>query len=97
MNRWKWMLATAALMIGLTGGAFAEEQHWGNRRDSDDTYTQRYQRNRDYNRYYGRNDGYRDRDGDRDDRGYWRQSWHRDYRDQDQSHRDRDDREHGRD
>ena len=95
MRRWKWMLATAALMVGLAGGAFAEEQHWGDRRGSEGTYTQRDRGDWNYNRNYGRNNSYRNRDGDRDDQGYWRQSQHRDYRDQGQFPRDRDDR--GRD
>jgi hypothetical protein len=90
------MLATVALMIGVTGGAFAEEQHWGNRGDTDGAYTQRYERNWwNYPRNYRRNDSYRDRDGDRDDQGYWREPRH-DYRDQDQSRHDRD-RGRGRD
>jgi hypothetical protein len=80
------MLATVALMIGVTGGALAEEQRG---------ITQRSERNWNYPRNYRRNDSYRDRDGDRDDQGYWRRPRHRDYRDQDQSRHDRD-RERGR-
>ena len=97
MKRWKGILATAALMLGITGGAFAEEQRWGDRRDSDGAYAQRYERNRNYNRIYSRNDRNRDRDGDRDDRGYWRQPRDRDNRDRDQSRRDRHDRGPDRD
>lgn len=91
MKRWKWMLATAALTVGLTGGALAEEQHWGDRRDPDGAYAQRYNRDWNYHRNYHRTDGY----GDRDSLGNWRRERHRDYRDHDQFRRDRDDR--GRD
>jgi len=93
MKRWKWILTTAALMIGLTGGAFAEEQRRGDRADTDGAYAQRYERNRNYTRI--QNDSYRD--GDRDDQGYWRQRGFRDNRDQVQSHRDRHDRGRDRD
>jgi hypothetical protein len=95
MKHWKWILATAALMIGITGGAFAEDQRWVGRRDTNAAYAQRYERNRNYNRNYSRNDSYRD--GDRDDQGYWRQRRARDNRDQVQSRRDRHDRGRDRD
>ena len=97
MKRLKWILATAALMIGITGGAFAEQQRWSDPRDNGRAYAQRYEGNRNYNQTYARNDGYRDRDGDRDDQGYWRQRVQRDNRDQNRSHRDRHDRGHDRD
>jgi hypothetical protein len=97
MKRWKWILATAALMIGVTGGAFAEEQRGNDRRDTDEVYAQRYERNRNYNRKYSRNDSYRDRDGDRDDQGNWRQRQNRDNRDQDHFRRDGRDRGPDRD
>jgi len=48
MKGWKWILATAALMIGITGGAFAQEQRWGDRRDTDGAFAQRYESNRNY-------------------------------------------------
>ena len=51
MERWKWVLATAALMIGVTGGAFAEEQRGGNFRDNGNrVYAQRYEHDRNYTR-----------------------------------------------
>jgi hypothetical protein len=92
MERWKWILATAALMIGVTGGAFAEEQRGRNFRDNDNrVYAQRYERDRNYTRNHSRNDSYRDRDGDRDDRGY-SQYRDRDNRDHDQFRRDHNER-----
>jgi hypothetical protein len=99
MKGWKWILATAALMIGVTGGAFAQEQRWSDRRDrdTDGASAQRYESNQNYNRRYSRNDSYRRRDGDRDDQGYWRQSRDRDNRNQDRSGRDRQERERDRD
>ena len=93
MKRWKWILATAALMIGITGGAFAENQRWVDRSDTNGAYAQRYERNRNYNRNYSRNDSYRDRD----DQGYWRQRRVRANWDQVQSRRDRHDRGRDRD
>ena len=93
MKRWKWILATAALMIGITGGAFAESQRWVDRRDTNAAYAQRYERNRNYNRNYSRNDSYRDSD----DQGYWRQRRVRDNRNQVQSGRDGHDRGRDRD
>ena len=89
MKRWKWMLTTAALMLALASGAFAEEH---GRRGNDGAYTQGYEGVSNYGRNYHRNDSYRSRDGDRDDAGHWRQAWHRDYRDHDRFRRDRDDR-----
>jgi hypothetical protein len=93
MKRWKWILAPAALMIGITGSAFAEDQRWVDRRDTNDAYAQRYERNQNYNRNYSRNDSYRDSD----DQGYWRQRRVRDNRNQVQSGRDGHDRGRDRD
>ena len=93
MKHWKWILATAALLIGITGGAFAEDQRWVDRRDTNAAYAQRYERNRNYNRNYSRNESYRDSD----DQGYWRQRRVRANWDQVQSRRDRHDRGRDRD
>ena len=46
MKRLKWILATAALMIGITGGAFAEQQRWSDPRDARSPYAQTYEGNR---------------------------------------------------
>jgi len=97
MERWKWILATAALMIGVTGGAFAQDQRVGNFRDDDNReYAQRYERDQNYTRNHSRNDSYRDRDGDRDDRGH-SQYRDRDNRDHDQFRRDHNERARDRD
>ena len=71
-------------MVGLTGGAFAEEQRWRDRREPDGAYPQGYNREWNHNRYYHRSEG------DREDHGRWPQSRHRDYRAQ--FRRDGDDR-----
>jgi hypothetical protein len=98
MKRWKWVLATTALLVAISGGAMAEEQHWRDRRDNDDAYSQQYERRRDNNGYYRGNYGYRDRDGDRDDQGYWRQRRDRDHdRSYYRHHRDDRGRDHDRD
>ena|SRR6476661_11167038 len=97
MERWKWILATAALMLGVTGGAFAQEQRGGNFRDDDNReYAQRYERDQNYTRNHSRDDSYRDRDGDRDDRGH-SQYRDRDNRDHDQFRRDHNERARDRD
>jgi hypothetical protein len=83
----KWIMATAALAIGLSAGAFAENQQWSKGRDDNrSVYTQRYSNYHDYTR----DNKYRDQDrernsGDRDMRN-------RDHRDRDLGRRDGDDR-----
>ena len=79
----KWIMATAALAIGLSAGAFAENQQRGKGRyDNESVYAQHYSNYRDYawnNSYHGRD---RERNGG-----------DRDMRNRDHSDRDRD---HGR-
>ena len=84
MKRWKTIFATGALVLAVTGGAFAESHDRDDRRYRDDRayYAQRYDRDRDDRGWYAQ----RDRDGrnryDRDhDRG----------RDRDHRRGDRDD------
>jgi len=96
------------LALGLSAGAFAQDQRWDNGRNRDGTvYTQRDGRDRaqTWNNGYRdnddrtRNDGYRDRDDgyrDRDDRGVYRDRDDR-YRNHDRGRRDRDDRGRDRD
>ena len=93
MKRGKWIAATAVLAIGLSAGAFAQDQP-SNRREGDRTvYSQRDTRDR----AQAWNNGYRD-DGDRyrrddDDRGRYRD---RDDRDHQVRNRDHNDRNYGR-
>jgi len=102
MKRGKWIVATAALALGLSAGAFAQDQSRYNDRDGDaGRYTQRDNRDRAqaWNNNY-RDDGdrysYRDsRDRDRNDRDH--QMRNRDHRDRDHGRRDRDDRGRDRD
>lgn len=102
MKRFKWILATAALAVGLTGGLFAQDQ--GRARDRDNNnrtvYSQRQSRDDDGARNNGyrngsfyRNDSdrnYRSQDRDRDGDAY--RTRNRDHRDRDYQRRDRDDR-----
>jgi hypothetical protein len=107
MKRSKWIVATAALAIGLSAGAFAENQPQRDRRDDDNVrYTQQYNRERDgaWNNGYrdngyrdyrdSRGNSYRDVDHDRDD---GRRVRNRDHSDRDHGRRDRDDRGRDRD
>jgi hypothetical protein len=107
MKRGKWIVATAMLALGLSAGAFAENQPsdgGGNREGA--FYTQRDTRGR----AQAWNNGYRDNDdrdrirnnryGDRDDSyrdrdDHDRQARNRDHGDRDHGRKDRDDR--GRD
>jgi hypothetical protein len=92
MKRGKWIAAVAALAIGLSAGAAAEEHH-GNRQERDEArYSQRD--NRDRAQVW--NNGYRDnddryRDNDQRSRGReWREQEQRRDRNQDRSDRDHD-------
>ncbi|HYL95920.1 MAG TPA: hypothetical protein VET69_08960 [Terriglobales bacterium] len=86
MKGGKWMVATALLALGVSGGAFAQEQRWDNGRNRDGYVYQRDNRDR----AQARNDGYRDND-DRD------RAWNNSYRDRDRGCRDRNDRGRDRD
>lgn len=90
MKRGKWIAAIAALAIGLSAGAAAEE-HDGNRREGDQArYSQRDTRERAQvwnNGYRDNDDGYRDNDQRSRDRE-WREREQR--RDRNQDRRDRD-------
>lgn len=108
MKRGKWVMATA-LALGLSAGAFAQNQSWDYGRNRDDAiYSQRDARDRagawsngyreddDRGRAQAWNNSYGDRDDhyrDRDDHD--RQARNRDHHDRDHARRDRDDR--GRD
>jgi hypothetical protein len=87
----KWIAATA-LALGLSAGAFAENQHWGkDRHDNAPVYSQRYSNDRDYawsNSYHG---------WDRERNGGDRDMRNRDHNDRDRDHgrRDADDRVRG--
>jgi hypothetical protein len=80
MKKQKWWLATAALAITLSAGAFAQSPRWDHGRNRDDyVYAQQRQYGHDYrDAYRDRNrDGDRDHDryaarNDRDRRGHWR-------------------------
>ena len=86
----KWIIATAALAIGLSAGAFAENQQWGKGRDDNESvYTQRYSDHH----YYARNNSYGDRERQRN--GGDRDMQNRDHRDRDHGRRDGDDRVRG--
>lgn len=101
MKRGKWIMATAALALGLSAGAFAQDQprYDGRGRDAA-RYAERDDRGgvQTWNNNY-RDDGdryrYRDRDRDRYDRDH--QTRDRDHRDRDHVRRDRDDRGRDRD
>jgi hypothetical protein len=112
MTRNKWIVATAALAMALSAGAFAENQPQRNRRDDDARYTQQYRGDRDdarNNAYW--NNGYRGNSGDNDDRGYRdrddggyygrqdgsRYARSRDYRGHNTNRHDRDDHSRDRD
>jgi hypothetical protein len=86
MKRSKWVVAMALLALGLSGGAFAQEQRWDNGRNRDGyVYNQPDARGR----AQTWNDGYRDND-DRD------RAWNNSYRDRDDRYRDRDDHDRDR-
>ena len=87
MKRGKRIVAMALLTLGLSAGAFAQEQRWDNGRNRDGYVYQRDNRDR----AQARNDGYRDND-DRD------RAWNNSYRDRDHHYRESDhpDRDHGR-
>lgn len=91
MKRWKSLLATGALLLAISGGAFAESHDRDDRRDRDDRgqYVQRYDHDhdRDDHGWYAR----------RDDRGFWQRE-RREDRDHDRDRRraDRDDYYYGR-
>jgi hypothetical protein len=103
MKRGKWIAATAALAIGLSAGAFAQDQARQGRDRNRTVYSQRDTRDRTQvwnNNYRGDGDRYSDRDGhdryrDRYDRDH--QMRDRDHRDRDHARRDRDDRGRDRD
>ena len=101
MKPGKKMAATAALAIGLSAGAFAQDQAWQARDRNRTVYSQRDTRDRAQawdNNYRGDGDRYSDRDShDRDGDRYARdrQRRDRDHHDRDHARRDRDDR--GRD
>lgn len=113
MKRFKWILATTALTIGLSGAMFAQEQGRNGVRDEDNqaVYTQRQTGDREgaWNNGYGGDNNYRaDRDRDYRDRsdrdGAYRDGDYRDgdldrdaYRTQNREHRDRDHRRRDRD
>jgi hypothetical protein len=87
MKRGKWIVAMAVLTLGLSAGAFAQEQRWDNGRNRDGyVYNQRDTRDR----AQVWNDGYRDND-DRD------RVWNNSYRDRDDHYRERDDQHRDRD
>ncbi len=86
----KWIMATTALAIGLSAGAFAENQEWSKSRDDNTSvYTQRYSN---YHGYTWDNK-YRDRDRERSDGD--RDMRNRDHRDRNLGRRDGDDRVRG--
>jgi hypothetical protein len=86
MKRWKSFLATGALVLAVTGGAFAESRDPDDRRDRDNRayYAQRYDHDRDDRAWSAHRD--------RDDHRFWDRR-DRDDRDHEQDHRrvDRDD------
>src|SRR5205807_6862737 len=96
MKRWKWILATTAVLVAISGGAMAEEQPWRDRRDYDDGYSQRYEGRRNNDGYYRGQYGYRDRDGDRDNQRYGHQRRNRDDN-RSYNHRNSHDRDRDRD
>jgi len=91
MKRWKSILTTTALVLAVTGGAFAESHDRDDRKDRDDRayYAQRYDHDRDDRGWYAHHD--------RDDRRFWDRR-DRDDRDRDRDHRrvDRNDYYYGR-
>jgi hypothetical protein len=104
MKRGKWIAATAALAIGLSAGAFAQDQAWQGRDRNRNVYSQRDTRDRAQawnNNYRGDGDRYSDRDSHDRDRDHYvfrdRQTRDRDHRDRDHARRDRDDRGRDRD
>jgi hypothetical protein len=102
MKRFKWILATAALAVGLSGALFAQDQGWVRGRDNNNrtVYSQHQSRDDDGARnngyrnrsYYrdGNEKNYRSQDRDRDGDAY--RTRNRDHRDRDYQRRDRDDR-----
>lgn len=106
MKLGKWIVATAALALGLSAGAFAQDQPRYDGRGGDAArYTQRDERARSeaWNNNY-RDDGgrYNYRDGHDSDRDRYDRDRHMsdiDHRDRDRDHgrRDRDDRGRDRD
>lgn len=100
MKRGKWIVATAALALGLSAGAFAQDQSRYEGREGDAArYTQRDNRDRAQawnNNYRHDGDRYSYRDSrDRYDRDH--QMRDRDHHDRDHGRRDRDDRGRDRD
>lgn len=87
MKGWKSIVATGALVLAITGGAFAESHDRDDRRDRDDRayYAQRYDHDRDDRGWYAHRD--------QDDRGSWTNGYRDRDRDRDRDHRrgDRDD------
>lgn len=109
MKRFKWILATTALTVGLSGAMFAQEQGRNGVRDDDNraVYTQRQTGDREgaWNNGYRRDANYRadrdraDRDGDYRGRDLDRDAYrtqNREHRDRDHQRRDRDDRDRDR-
>lgn len=108
MKRFKWILATTALTVGLSGAMFAQEQGRNGVRDDDNraVYTQRQTGEREgaWNNGYRRDANYRAdrdrdyRDGDYRDGDYRDRDLDRDaYRTQNREHRDRDHQRRDRD
>ena len=100
----KWIVGTAALALGLSAGAFAQDHPRYDGRDGDAArYTQRDNHDRApawNNDYRADGDRYSYRDGDRDrrdrhDRDHRMRD--RDHHDRDHARRDRDDRGRDRD
>lgn len=105
LKRFNWILATATLAVGLTGGLFGQDPGWAGGRDNNNrtVYSRRQSRDDDGARNNGhRNGSYYRNDNDRNYRGQDRdpdgdayRTRSRDHRDRDYQRRDRDDR--GRD
>ena len=107
MKRFKWILASTALMVGLSGPMFAQEQGRNEVRDGNNrpVYSPRQgEREGAWNNGYRDGDDYRtdrdrdyrgrDRDRDRDRDAY--RTKNREHRDRDHQRRDRDDRDRDR-
>jgi hypothetical protein len=97
----KWIGGTAALALGLSAGAFAQDHPRYDGRDGDAArYTQRDNRDRApawNNDYRADGDRYSYRDGDRDRHDRDHRMRDRDHHDRDHARRDRDDRGRDRD
>jgi hypothetical protein len=84
-------MAAIVLALGLSAGAFAEEQQWGKGRDDNDSvYTQRYTNYRDYAWNNSHHSDQERNGGDRDLRNRYQGD-----RERDHGRRDGDDRVRG--